>query len=111
VELVAGGRVERTATIRPDLRLETQLAEQHERPACDGTRREIEMEGELSAPPQVRRAGRVEEGRDLGEPVAPTAGRYGGELRARVLRERGVTQSRTPSSASSRRFVRTPAEP
>ena len=69
------------------------------------------MEGERPATAQVHRAGRVEQRRGLGEPIAATRRGDGCQLGADVLGERRVAQSSTPSSASSRRLSATPDEP
>ena len=74
--------------------------------------REVEVERDAPAAAEVHAAGRVEERRDLGEPVAAARRRDRGELgarrRRRASRELTARRLRAPSS---RRLSATPAAP
>ena len=79
--------VERAALVRANLRRDTERAEQTECTTRDRGLGDVEMDGDLPAPAQVDAAGRVEETRELCEPVALAPRRDRRELAAEVLRE------------------------
>ena len=108
VELIPRRRIEGTATICPDLRPDPALAQERECPPRRGAAAEVEMQSPVACGTKVQAAGRVEERRELREPVARALRRDRGELFAYVLRGDHRT---TPSSASNRRFTSTPASP
>ncbi len=108
VELEACRAVERAPRVRPDLGADALLAKQREGAAGGGAAPEVEVEAPLPVPAQVEIAGGVEERRELREPVAAARRRNAREFLADVL---GRDQSDTPSSASSRRLMSTPADP
>ena len=89
-QLRAGGAVERAAPVRPDLRLDPKRPEDRERTARDRRLGEVEVERDRAAAEEVDGAGRVEERRDLGEPVA--APRRARPRRARRVRRRRASR-------------------
>ncbi len=108
VQLVSGRRVERAATVGPDLGPDAALAEKRECTPRSRPAPEVEVERPVAGSAQVQAASRVEEGRELGATVALALRRDRRELLADVLRR---DQSTTPSSASRRRLTSTPADP
>ena len=105
-QLRAGGAVEGAAPVRPDLGLDPKRAEDRERTARDRRLGEVEVERHRAAAEEVDGAAGVEEGRDLGQPVAAPRRRDRSELGACIGGERVDAHRSVPSSASSRRLRR-----
>src|SRR3990172_4449185 len=108
MELVARRPVEGAPAVRADLGPDPLLAQQRERTARDGSARDVQVQPPLSAATQVQASRRMEQCRDLRQPIARSLRGYLCELLTDVL---GGHQRSTPSSASSRRLTATPAEP
>jgi hypothetical protein len=87
VELIARRAAECTAPVRADLRCDSECAQQAERASRDGRVGHVEMDGNLTAAPEVDAARRVEEPGELGQPIAFAPRRDRGELVAEILRE------------------------
>ncbi len=107
MELVAGRLVERTTPVRADLGPDLRISQQAEGTARRRPAGEVEMQRPLASSSEMEAARRVEERRQLGQPVALPSGRDPRELLSDVL----GGHSSTPSSASRRRLTPTPAEP
>ena len=112
VELVPGRAVERARRVRADLGRHAQLGEKREGASGGGRRGEVEVErrrrrgrGGAPCPPY----GRAPRSRRAGRSAASWRDRR--ELGTHVVDERARAHSETPSSASSRRFSSTPADP
>src|SRR5204863_5976390 len=87
VELIAHRTVEGTALVGADLGRDAEAAQQAEGAPRDGGVRNVEMHGDLPAALEVDAAGRVEEARELRQPVAVAPRCDRRELAAQVLRE------------------------
>jgi hypothetical protein len=108
VELVPGRGVERPTPVGPDLRAEPALAEERERAPSRGAATEVEMQTPAPCAAQVEAARGVEQRGELCSSVALALRRDRRELLANVLRR---DQRTTPSRASNRRLMSTPASP
>jgi hypothetical protein len=71
----------------PDLGQNTESTQETERSTGDGGVADIEVHGDLAAALEMDAPGRMEEPRELGEPVALAARRDRRELVPEVLRE------------------------
>ena len=101
-ELVAR-RFERALSIGPDLRVDPKVSQRTEGRPGDRGLSEIEVERELSSAEKVHGARRMQERRDLGEPVAASRRGDRRELRARRLDERCVAHRRASVPITARR--------
>src|SRR4051812_5672842 len=72
MKLVPPAAPEGAAPVGAGLRRNAEPAQEAERAARDGGFRQVEVNGDLAAAPQVDAAGRVEEAGELREPVALT---------------------------------------
>ena len=110
-QLRARPAVERMASIRANLGVDTKRSQYGERAPRPPTRRR-RGGTKADAAEQVHRPRRVKQRGELREPVAAAFGCESRELRARVRRERRCAHRSVPSSASSRRrFRRWPEGP
>jgi len=87
MELVPRRTVERAPLVGTDLGGDAEPAQQAEGTACDRRVRHVEVKRDRAAAFQVNAARRVEQARELGEPIALLPRRDRGELVAEVLRE------------------------
>jgi hypothetical protein len=87
MELITSRALECAAAVRPDLRSDAEVAEEAECTPSDGGVGHIEMNGHLATSTEMDTAGRVEETRELRQPVAVAPRGYPGELVAEVFRE------------------------
>ena len=113
VQLESRRPVERVPFVRPDLGVDPERAQQCERAARDRRRRQVEMQRHLPPTAEVQVPRRMEQRRELGEPVASAGRRDGCELSTDVCgeRRRRIRHNSTPSSESSRRLRPTPESP
>src|SRR5436190_15274049 len=86
VELVARRALERVLPVGADLGPDAEVAEQAERAAGNGGARHVQVDRDLPAAAEVHAAGRVEQARELSEPVAIAARRDRGELVPEIVR-------------------------
>ena len=86
VELVARRALERVLPVGADLGRDAEVAEQAERAAGNCGARHVQVDRDLPAAAEVHAAGRVEQARELSEPVAIAARRDRGELVPEILR-------------------------
>jgi hypothetical protein len=86
-DLVASRPRERPLRVRPEVRLDAEVAEQSEREARDDRLGDIEVEEQLATSAEVQPSRGVKQAGELREPVAVLSRRDLGELAPDVLRE------------------------
>ena len=87
VQLIPRASIEGVSRVRPNLGHDAEGTQQAERSARDRRIADVEMDGDLTATPQVHAPRRMEEPRELGETIALAARRDRRELVPEILRE------------------------
>src|SRR5215218_724443 len=120
MHLIPTRPAERALPVGAKLRGGAEAAKQLEGAPCDARIGEVEMNGDLAAAAEVQATGRVEQARELREPVAVRCRGDMHELSAKLLRKRTLRSgpplgrrrhSRCPSRARSLRLYSTPRSP
>jgi hypothetical protein len=87
VELVPRRTIERASLVGTDLGGDTEPTQEAERTTCDGRVRDVEVKRDRAAAFQVNAPRRMEQARELGEPIALLPRGDRGKLAAEILRE------------------------